>query len=193
MSNKPAIPVKTALVKQFNKEHAQFMAASNKAGPLMVKTFNRARTLGILIKELMGREVITENCVAGWLRDNPGALAETHVGWLMNFVRIANKLSQGELKLFADAPQDVKQLTLQCAGLLPPDAAREGEQLRHAVAPAVEVCEQLADMRIKWRKALLEDAPRWDDQGREFVLMNLRKTREFLVELEQQLGGVQEV
>src|ERR1035441_6456139 len=74
MSNKPAIPVKTALVKQFNKEHAQFMAASNKAGPLMVKTFNRARTLGILIKELMGREVITENCVAGWLRDNPGAL-----------------------------------------------------------------------------------------------------------------------
>ncbi|MEN6533348.1 MAG: hypothetical protein ABFD89_06775 [Bryobacteraceae bacterium] len=186
MSNKPAIPVKTALVKQFNKEHRQFMAANLAAGPLMVKAINKGRALGILLKDLLGRENITENCVRDWLRDNPRSLCETQVGWLMNFVRISNKV-QGELKLFGEAPREVVQMTMQCAGLLPADCGREEDQMRHEPNPISMVWKSLADMRIKF-DGLIKSSPKWDDETRCVVIRDIEKAEAYLEEVKEQVS-----
>jgi hypothetical protein len=186
MSTALPIDVKDSLVKRFNKEHAKFIAAASSAAPAMVEAINTGRELGILLKELLGRENITENCLAGWLQDNPGALAETHSGWLMNYVRISNKL-QGELKLFADAPREVVQMSLQCAGLLPPEAGRDGAQQRHEIAPVSVAWKCLTDLRLKF-EGLAKSATNWDEETRSCVIRDIGKTRDYLQELEQQLS-----
>ena len=185
MSEKPSIPVKTALVSQFNEAHGVFMAAATAAAPNIVKAVNGMRTMGILIKELLGRENITENCLREWLRENPAALAEKEVAWLMNYVRTANKLQQGELGLFADASGFV-QITMQCAGLLPPDAQRQIAQSSHELTPSVQSWKFYTDFKVRF-EGMIKAAPQWDAEQRAAVKENIEKTRAFLCELEGKL------
>lgn len=189
MTNQLAIRANTALIKDFNKSHKRFMSAATAAAPKMVKAINENRVMGILLKELLGRENITENCLREWLRDNqagPGPhLAETEIAWLMNFVRISNKM-QGELALFGDAPREVVQMTLQCAGLLPAECGREGLQASHELTPSVQSWKVFTDFKVKF-EGMLKTLPDWDAGQRAAVRQNIEKTRRFLVELESKL------
>ena len=185
MSDKPSTIVKAALVDQFNTAHAEFVAATAAAAPNIVTAVNRMRTMGILVKELVGRENITENCLRDWLRDNPGAIVETQVEWLMNYVRTANKLQQGELALFADASGFV-QITMQCAGLLPPDAYRELAQTSHELTPSVQSWKYFIDFKVHF-EGMLKTVSTWDDDQRIAVRENIVKTRVYLMELEARL------
>jgi hypothetical protein len=185
MSNKITIPAKTALIKQFNKAHGRFLKAATAAAPKMVKAINENRVMGIMLKELLGRENITENCLREWLRVNPNQLAETEVAWLMNFVRVSNKM-QGELKLFADAPREVVQMTLQCAGLLPAEAGRDGLQNSHELTPSVASWKYATDIRLKF-ESIFKNFNEWDAETRQSVRQNIHKTKTFLDELESKL------
>jgi hypothetical protein len=186
MSNKPAIPVKSMLIQQFNKEHRQFMAANLKAGPLMVRAINLGRSLGLRLKGLVGRENVTENCIRAWLRENPGALAETQVPWLMNFVRISNKVPV-QLALFGETPREVMQMTFQCAGLLPAPGGRIEDQEAHDPNVASVVWKSLANMRASFDE-MMKTAPAWDDELRSVVIRDIEEAEAYLEEVKQQVS-----
>jgi hypothetical protein len=154
----------------------------------MVTAINRARHMGILLKELLGRENVTENCVREWLRQNPGKLAEQQTPWLMNFVRVSNKV-QGELKLFADAPREVVQMTMQCAGLLPPTAEREGAQASHELTPSVQAWKLTTDLKVKI-ETMMKSAPQWDSETRADVVANMEKTRQLMADCIKKLNSL---
>lgn len=185
MSTKLPALTKETLVQQFNKAHSYFIEAATAAAPQMVKAINQNRVMGILLKELLGRENITENCLREWIRLNPNQLAEQEICWLMNFVRVSNKM-QGELQLFADAPREVVQMTLQCAGLLPAEAARELAQTSHELTPSVQSWKYATDLRVKF-EGMLKNAPQWDDVTRQAVKENIEKTIKFLAEIESKI------
>lgn len=188
MSNKLAIHVKKAWVKVFNRDHRQFMKAAEKSAAEAIKAVNKSRVLGITLKELLQRESVTENCLSELLRTLQAdglELAETEIAWLMNFVRISNKL-QGELNLFGEAPMDVRQMAFQCAGLLPADCAREGIQTSHELTPSVQSWKYFTDFKVRC-EGMLKTLPDWDAHQRAAVRSNIDKTRKFLDELERKL------
>jgi hypothetical protein len=185
MSDKPSVTVKAALIRQFNEAHRIFMDASNSSARDMVRSVNYTRTMGFLIKELLGRENVTENCLREWLRDNSGALAETEVAWLMNYVRISNKM-QNQPKQLNDIPNSVMQMTFQCSGIIEIPGARELAQTSHELTPSVQSWKFYTDFKIRF-EGMIKAAPTWNEEQREAVRENIEKTRAFLTELETRL------
>jgi hypothetical protein len=186
MSNKPAVRVKGTMVKRWNREHKQFMSANLKAGPLMVKAINKGRSLGLLLKGLVGSENVTENGLRSWLRENPGALRETEVPWLMNFVRIANKMPS-QLTMFGETPREVMQMTFQCAGLLPAPGGRIEDQVAHQPNVASVVWKSLANMRASFDE-MIKTAPDWDDELRGVIIQDIEEAETYLEEVKRKVG-----
>jgi hypothetical protein len=185
MSTKLPALAKETLVEQFNKTYTRSTCDAREAAPLMVRAMNGQRVCGILLKELLGKENISENDLRAWLRDNPGQLVEEETDWLMNTVRIANKL-EGQLELFSQAPGPVVQMTLQCAGLLPAEATRELAQTSHELTPSVQSWKYATDLRVKF-EGMIKSASQWDETTRAAVKDNIEKTIKFLAELEEKL------
>ena len=185
MSHKPPTLTKDALIEQFNAIYPKANSDSRAAAPLIVSAINGQRACGILIKELMGRENVNESCLREWIQANRGRLCEEEVAWLMNAVRVSNKL-ENQLELFGDAPISVLQMTLQCAGLLPPDAERDGIQTSHQLAPAAQAWKYFMDVRVKF-DAMVKTSAEWDVSAKEEVKSSIDKTIKFLEELGEKL------
>jgi excisionase family DNA binding protein len=104
---------RTAAGKRFNKVHEHFMAEAKCAGPRIVEAINAMRAMGIYLKELLGRERVTRASLRDWLCENPGELCVEEIGWLMDSVRVSNRLAEGELKQVADAPYDILRVWMK--------------------------------------------------------------------------------
>ena len=102
-----------ALAAQYNEARSELMAAAKKAAHAMVGAINERREMGFLLKSLLGRERVTRNSLRDWLRENPGELHVENIDWLMDTVRVSNRLVGGKLKRLKDAPSDVLRICLE--------------------------------------------------------------------------------
>ena len=185
MSDKPSTIVQSAIVGQFNEAHTKFICAAKAAAPNIVQAVNRMREMGILLKEVTGRECVTERSLRDWLRANPNTLAETEVAWLMAYVHTAKKLEQGELKLFEDA-SGYTQIVMQCAGLLSAPGVRELAQTSHELTPSVQSWQYVTTFKVHFEN-MLKGIGEWKTEQRVAVKENIALARKVLDELEARL------
>ena len=157
---------------------------AEKSAAHAVKAINKSRVLGIVLKELVQRENVSEGDLVGLLRTLKSdglELAEMEIARLMNFARVSNRI-EGQLDLFGAAPLDVRQMVFQCAGLLPEEAARALPQASHEMAPSAQAWKCCMDVQAKF-SGLAKNASLWDTETRAEVRQSIDKTRQFLAGL----------
>jgi len=156
----------------------------------MIEATKDMVAIGIFLKELLGKDGVTENDLRALLRNNPGALDETQVWRLMTFIRMANKCEQLEFKVLEDAFGYV-QIGWQCGGFLNPPERREIAQHSHALTPAAQSVDLFMETRRKYND-LEKTSSEWSVETYVEVEENADCTIAYMVEFKARIRAKRE-